>query len=235
MRGVILSLVVLPCLVLGIGIAATGQIKPWTEWSKKEAQKILDYSPWGQTQVLTDKSNTGFAPSTEIGNLSNAARLDYRIRLISAKPIRLAFLRLAQLDTRATPEQVRQMQNFVGMKFDDMIVAAVSFDSKKPQVMGAVLRSFRSGLTAILAQDTYIEVHRQPRNFLKEYHLPAADGRGAKFVFARMGNGEPFIKSKSGNLRFYARFPELPGTDAPVELDGHFKISEMTYEGILEY
>ncbi|MDT7605258.1 MAG: hypothetical protein QOF61_3255, partial [Acidobacteriota bacterium] len=25
--------------------------KPWTEWSKKDAEKILNDSPWGQTQT----------------------------------------------------------------------------------------------------------------------------------------------------------------------------------------
>jgi hypothetical protein len=235
MSGKIHWLGVLLCLLLGIGAAAADKIKPWTEWSKKDAQKILDDSPWGQTQVLTDKSKIGYEPSTALGDLSNAARLNYRIRLISAKPMRLAFLRLAQLDTRAAPGQAKQMQDFVDMDFNDVIVVAVTIDSDQARVMGAAIRSFGSGTTAILAQNTYLEVSGRPRNFLKEYHLPGADGLGAKFVFARMVNGEPFVNPKSGKLRFYAKFPELPGTDTPVEIDWYFKISEMTYGGILEY
>ena len=235
MRGKLMRLMVLLCLVMVIGVAAKGELKPWTEWSKKDAQKILDNSPWGKTQVLTDTSQTGTAPSTAIGDLSNAARLNYRIRFISAKPIRLAFLRLAQLDTRSKPEQVRQLQDFVNMTFDDVIVVAVSFDSMQPRVIGAALRSFNSGVTSILANNTYLQVKGRPSNFLKEYQPPSADGLGAKFIFARVIDGMPFIDPKSGSLRFYAKFPQLTGDDRPVELDWRFKVSEMTYDGILEF
>ncbi len=235
MSGKVFSLPLMLCLVLGVGGAASEKIKPWTEWSQKDAHKILDNSPWGQTQVLTDKSKTGNEPSTDLGDLSNAARVNYRLRLISAKPIRLALLRLAQLDTRATPEQVRQMQTFVDMNFDDVIVVAVAVDTEQPRAMGAVLRSLKSGVTAILAPNTYLAVDGRPRNFLKEYQLPAADGLGAKFIFARTVNGETWLNPKSGKLRFYAKFPELPGRDTPVELDWDFKISNMVYNGIIEY
>ena len=235
MKGINLRLAVLLCMVAALGVEAKDKFKPWTEWSKKDAQKILDYSPWGQTQVLTDNSKIGFTPSTALGDVTNAARLNYRISLISAKPIRLAFLRLAQLDKLATPEQVRQMQSFVDMKFDDMIVLAVSFDSEQSRVIGAALRSFNSGVTSMLAQTTYLSVNRRPRNYLKEYQPPAADGLGAKFIFARMVDGKPYLDPKSGSLQFYAKFPQLAGNDAPVELDWRFNAAEMTYDGIFEY
>jgi len=235
MKGRIPILAVLLCVLTAVAGAAGQKFKPWSEWSKKDAQKILDNSPWGQTQVQTDTSKVGFTPSSGIGDLSNAARLNFRIRLVSAKPIRLAFLRLLQLDTRAAPEQVRQLQEFVDMSFEDVIVVAVSFDSEQPRVIGAALRSFNSGVTSLLAGTTYLAVDGRPRNFLKEYQPPGNDGLGAKFIFARVVDGAPFINSKSGSLRFFARFPQLTGDDKPVELDWRFKISDMTYDGIIEY
>jgi hypothetical protein len=38
------------------------------------------------------------------------------------------------------------------------------------------------------------------------YDAPIADGLGAKFIFPRMVDGEPFLKSNSGTVRFYAEF-----------------------------
>src|SRR5205809_7517695 len=37
--------------------------KPWTEWSKKEAGKTLNESPWGQTQTETDTSQMTYSPT----------------------------------------------------------------------------------------------------------------------------------------------------------------------------
>jgi len=46
----------------GASIFAQKQ-KPWTEWSKKEAEKTLNESPWGQTQTETDTSQMTYSPT----------------------------------------------------------------------------------------------------------------------------------------------------------------------------
>ncbi len=53
----------LPVVLLFLSIAAVGQQKPWTEWTKKEAEKILNDSPWGQTQADTNTSELFFSPT----------------------------------------------------------------------------------------------------------------------------------------------------------------------------
>ncbi len=37
-----------------LSLSAQWNKKPYTEWSEKEAIKLLNDSPWGQTQALTD-------------------------------------------------------------------------------------------------------------------------------------------------------------------------------------
>src|SRR5713226_6491595 len=101
-------------LFLCAGGAMAQKTKPWTEWSEKDAEKILNDSAWGQTQ--TEGSDTSSQPSSasaitatttarrEDQNISAAARVEsgekkepmsvhYRVRLLSAKPIRAAFVR----------------------------------------------------------------------------------------------------------------------------------------------
>src|SRR2546422_5099938 len=43
-------------LTYPIALSAQWNKKPYTEWSEKEATKLLNDSPWGQTQALTDTS-----------------------------------------------------------------------------------------------------------------------------------------------------------------------------------
>ena len=54
-----LPLVMLSALSL-IYVASVGAAqwnkKPYTEWSEKESMKVLNDSPWAQTQTITDTS-----------------------------------------------------------------------------------------------------------------------------------------------------------------------------------
>ena len=74
MRKLIIA-ALLPAL-LSLTVQAQKQLKPWAEWSQKEAQKILNDSPWGQTQTETDTSQMFFSPTNDTGvtrSTSNSA------------------------------------------------------------------------------------------------------------------------------------------------------------------
>src|SRR5438552_3929968 len=86
--------------------------KPFTQWSKNEANKILNDSNWAITQEAridfgTTVRNIAGAPTDESGHLSaqmNGANIpvDYRVtlRLRSALPIRQALVRLKQIEAK---------------------------------------------------------------------------------------------------------------------------------------
>ena len=54
MKKIAIALAVVFALTLVAG--AQKKMKPWTEWSDKDIKKILDDSPWGQTQNETNTS-----------------------------------------------------------------------------------------------------------------------------------------------------------------------------------
>jgi hypothetical protein len=64
------------------------------------------------------------------------------------------------------------------------------------------------------------------RVFLQEYRPPSGDGMGAIFIFPRIVNSKPILDRKSGEVRFYGEFPRL---------NMRFKVSDLMYEGVLEY
>src|SRR5262245_13298179 len=87
------------------GDALGQQNKPWTEWSKKDAEKILSDSPWSQTQVETDTSEMFYSPTSDPrapgvrttgtsgnrqaqGATNQAVNVKYHIRFFSARPVR---------------------------------------------------------------------------------------------------------------------------------------------------
>ena len=56
--------------VIFIVLAMAQRQKPWSEWTEKETEKILNDSPWGQTQVDTNTSEMTYSPTT--GSSGNA-------------------------------------------------------------------------------------------------------------------------------------------------------------------
>lgn len=91
------------------------------------------------------------------------------------------------------------------------------------------MQIFNSVNTGVLKNNTYLETKDGKRVFLQEYIAPINDGMGAKFVFPRTVGEEPFVSPDGGFLRFYCEMAK------DLKLNMRFKISDMTYDGKLEY
>jgi hypothetical protein len=240
-----------------LGSVVIGQEKPWHQWSKADAEKILNHSAWGQTQIETDTSEMVYTPTTggtgSIGR-SDASRgrtgqqqsinnnradrgatnqpvsVNYHIRLLSAKPVRQAFMRVISLaQKKSDPELIDGLNAFVQRDFKDYIVVAVTFDSADARFSGPVLQTFSSARIGTLRNVSYLERKDGKRLFPIEYQPPMNDGLGAKFIFARLVDERPFLSTESGSVRFYSDLaPEI-------KLNVTFKLSDMMYDGKLEY
>jgi hypothetical protein len=245
----IVTVLLLIC-VLTLNANAQKKLKPWTEWSEKETQKMLSDSPWGQTQTDTNTSEMFYSetgrPSTQRGAssrpldspgtsgsdrtnqgaLNQAINTNYRIRLLTAKPIRQAIARQAQLQN---PQLAEQLKAFAEQQTDKYIVVAVNYDSTDQRFTANRMQIFNSINTGVLKNNTYLETKDGQRIFLQQYIAPINDGMGAKFVFPRTLNNEPFVTPQSGYLRFYSDI------DTNIKLNMRFKVSEMIYDGKLEY
>lgn len=94
-------------LTLPSGMQAQWNKKLYTEWSERDAQKLLNDSPWGKTDVFTDPSAMfGRPPNERQPSLAgptqapNATHVNFRIRFLSAKPIRQAISRILELKNK---------------------------------------------------------------------------------------------------------------------------------------
>lgn len=235
------ALAVFVCLALAMGIAFAQKNKPWTQWNAKEAEKILNDSGWGQTQSDVDTTeqtwSVGPRPTDGIGAVNQATGVNFYIRFLSAKPIRQAFLRLAELNpSKITQPELEQLRQFVDTKYDKTIVISVEFDGKDGRFTQPVFQAFTSGITATLKNNTYLDIKGGKRVFLEEYQpLTPGKGGGSKFIFPRIVDDQPVINAKTGDVRFYAEFPKLSGNNKQVKLDMRFKVNAFMYEGVLEF
>lgn len=245
MKKSFVSLFVLAVLVIST-TNAQKKPKPWQEWSRKDAESILNDSGWGKTQVETDTSELMFRPQgapdarsgasnadplrDERGGATNqATSVRYRIRFLSAKPVRQAFARLIALEQTGENAQIKAyLDDFVERKFDRWIAVCVGLESRDQRLLGPVMQALASATTGSLKNTTYLERNDGKRIFLHTYQAPSADGLGAKFIFERIVDERPFLKSDNTEVRFVTEV-------AKVKLNMRYNVKQMMYDGQLEY
>lgn len=228
--------------------AATAQKKdkPWTSWSKKDAEKMLNDSPWAQTQTETDTSQMFYSPTTDPrltgvrntsstdarlgeGATNQAVNVKFHVRFFSARPVRQALARIIELEQKPPPDVIEKLHGFAELKSANSIIVTVTFESNDQRYSGAAMQSFNSAVIGTLKNNTYLERSDGKHLFLEEYVPPGKDGFGARFIFLRYPDEQPFITANIGEVRFYAQFPN------GLKVDRRFKIADMLYEGALEY
>lgn len=210
------------------------------EWSKKYAEKVLTDSPWAQTQVDTNLTEMFYSPTSPNASAPNRStrsvegavnqemKLTYHIRFFSARPIRQALARLYQIQNPDEQKNER-LRTFAEMEPTDLIILTVAFESPDGRFSGKVMQTFNSAVTAILKNKTYLERSDGARLFLQEYVPPGRDGFGARFIFPRNVDGKPFIDQSTREIRFFSEYNES------LILNMRFKVTEMLYNGRLEY
>ena len=232
-------------LILFAASAAAQKTKPWTEWSAKDVEKVMNDSAWGQTQTESEtKQSEDTSAITQVaapkaadrqlsrtgesGEGKQSMSVRYRIRFLSAKPIRAAFVRMVELQG-APPERVTQLRTFVDRDFGDYVVVTITMDGNDQKRMAPAMAEISNADATVLKTTTYLERKDGKRVALMDYRAPTQDGLGAKFVFPRTVDGKPFIEATSGEVRFATEVGKV------VKVSKRFKVSEMMYDGKLEY
>jgi hypothetical protein len=234
--------IALVTLMAAAAVAQKKDEKSWTDWSKKDAEKILSDSPWAKTQTDTDTSEMFFTPGSggpDVGRNSpgnrefhgatnQAVNVQFVVRLFSARPVRQALARLIEINNKPPADVIAKLHSFAEMQSTNSIIVTVTFDSTDQRYQREVMQAFNSAVTSTLKNDAYLQRSDGKQLFLEEYVPPGKDGFGARFIFLREVDGQPFVKDATGELHFYAKYPE------GIKVDRRFKLSEMMYQGQLE-
>jgi hypothetical protein len=224
-------------------VVAQKQTKPYQEWSEKEVDKLLDNSPWAKTQIETDTSEMFYKPDgvsargpvtseqrAANGANNQAVSTNYRIRFLTARPVREALARKILLAQKTpNPDLAIQLSNFVEATSSNYIVVSVDFDTKDARQRNIPAQAFAAAVLATLKSRTYLDRNDGKRVFLLDYRAPSGDNLGAKFIFPRFVDEKPFLTTDFTQVRFYSEI------SSRVKLDVRFKIADMQYNGNLEY
>ena len=232
-------LIVLLAIYLAVSsTVAQKKLKPWKNWSQTEAEKVLTDSPWAHPQVdmeLADPNRLNRSRVVGIGNEDartrlNEERVAYYIRFYSARPIRQAFIRLLQLKQKdLDPQTLDRMNTFAEKQPEDSVVIAVHVDGPDTKPIEKVMQVLRTETTGNLRSDSYLERSDGKRVYMTEYVPPGKDGVGARFVFPRKLDGQPFLTSKFSTIRF------ISDLGNSIKFDMIFKVKEMIMDGEVEY
>jgi hypothetical protein len=154
--------------------------------------------------------------------------ISYHVRFLSAKPIRQAFARMIEIQEKDSKSVRDQLGPFVERDFSDYIVVSVAFEAPDRRQSGPAFQAFSSATIGTLKNQAYLERSDGQRLFVIDYKPPINDGLGAKFVFPRTVDGQPFL-TDSGDVRFFAQLSDK------ITLSTKYKLHDMMYEGKLEY
>lgn len=246
-------------LAMTIAASAQKENYSWMELPRKDAERLLANSPWSHTQTDTDVSEQFYSPTrpgtagiaqstarntttsgsgqqsvnnnrADRGALNGDVRTTYRISFLSARPIRQAFAKMILSAEREPNEQLaRQLQDFVERDFSSYVVVAVTIESSDGRILGPIMQAINAASTSSLKNNTYLERQDGKRMFLTQYIAPISDNLGAKFIFPRLVDGEPFLQPNSGNVRFFAQFNDS------FKLNMVYKVRDMIFDQKLEY
>lgn len=222
------------CLAAAASVVGQKQPKPWKEWSKTDAQKVLKDSAWAHLQVdqdfLEPTPLTRPIDSSVDTRLKQNEGMTYGIRFFSARPVRRAFVRLIQLQKKdLAPDVMSRLNAFAEAPSEDSIIIAVTIENPDANLLGKAMQIIRNVTTADLKNLTYLERNDGKRIFLEEYVPPGGDGFGARFIFPRMVDGKPFLSSETSMVRFVSNI------DSSIRLQMTYKVQEMMLDGQLEY
>jgi hypothetical protein len=172
------------------------QAKPYQQWTKSEAMKVLEESPWAQV-VAQSGPVVNFG-----GGDTNTNDAVYALRLRSSLPVRQALLRLRQLS-----EKYDQMSDKKKAEFDEKNRALVECPACADNYVIAMIPPYAADARALKLERTKLYVRlMDDRGRTRELvHLiaPKTAGQEVILFFPRFDEkGEPLITPASKKLVF---------------------------------
>jgi hypothetical protein len=204
--------------------------KPYTSWTKAEAESVLRDSPWARPQSLkirvgsrtrrvagapltTDDSGSPAIASADLGGAEAPVDFTFTLRLRSSRRVREALVRLRQLEADYDRMSAEKRAAFdVQPKIKGLLDCPACLDNyvltlsaKSAESPGAdpVFSSLKGARLADLQRYVYIADERGGRRQLVHFIPPKTPGDEATFFFPRLDDkGAPLLTPSSRELFF---------------------------------
>lgn len=237
------------------GHAPGQQDKPFSQWTRQEAEKILN--EWSITQEVRIKYDgrnrpvaggpprpAGIETTSEQSTISSAgaeAPVDFQftVRLRSALPVRQALARLRQLEARYERMDEKERAAFDARTKGlvdcpacaDNYVLTVSSRSTQSPGADPVFSLFKGGRLADLQRYIYIANEQGERRALIHFVPPRAPGEEATFFFPRLDEkGLRLLTPENRELIF-----NLTNNEVNIVTNFRISVSKLTRDGRVEF
>ncbi|MGA7785765.1 MAG: hypothetical protein WB997_14070 [Candidatus Acidiferrales bacterium] len=221
--------------------------KNWKEWSKGECNKILDDSPWAQRKIVENSSALTSQPSASrtvdpsLGGTSNlgAGEVTYRVRLLSAEPVREAMIRQEQIEKnydKMTDDQKKSFDAQMDQKMakhPDSILIHVIFEGNTANLKTSLATYWESFPSDAIPQDVYITTDGGTRILPRSYTVKMAENE-FDLVFPRSSNDQPVVAPGAKSVKLMIKNPKI-GDFKEKMITFEFKLDKMSFGGKLEY
>ena len=228
--------------------------KPFNQWSKKEAETVLNDSQWARKQEIRIKfdketqaaagsySGTSEGKATQsITEVTSQPPVDFifTMRLRSALPVRQALVRLRQLQTDIEKKSAKELAAFDAQTkgilecpaCSENYVVTLSCKSTNSPGADAVYTVFKGGREADLQRFVYIANDHGDRRPLVHFVAPRAAGDEAIFFFQRFDDkGMPLLSVDSKDL-----FVNLNDNQANSISNFKFDVAKLVLNGKVEF
>jgi hypothetical protein len=241
-----------PALVAWAQDPLTG--KPFKQWSKGEAEKVLNDSAWAahqEVRIQFDKevqkaagSYSGVSAATASQSQTEvshdvAVDFTFTMRLRSALPVRQAIVRLRQLQTDIEKMSARELAAFDAQTKGLLecpacsanYVVTLSSKSKNSPGADAVYSTFKGGRLADLQRYVYLANEKGERRGLVHFVPPKVPGDEATFFFPRLNDkGEPLLTPENKTL-----FVNVTDMQANSVSNFRFDVAKLLSNGNVEF
>jgi hypothetical protein len=202
-RLVKMAISVLILAVIPISAADFWEEKDYTTWSEKECMKLLRKSPWAFYESFRTTANLG---STETGVRETTEIIEFR--LLTAKPIRMAFGRLQLLQKPNDEALKEQISRYVEAPSGDEILVQVSCRTIPAAGFWSNLHAFFARAVLSTFVDTTHLISADGEHVPMIGYLPWTEERpNAVFVFPRLAeNEEPYFTGNEKSIALRSEF-----------------------------
>jgi hypothetical protein len=240
----ILGLTVTVAILIAAALATDfWQSKPYTEWTKREVERITTSSPWAQTVVLRKanmaqiRRQTGkFATGAGEGEGTPDPEVDYAISLRTARPIREALVRESalsqkyeQMDATAKAQFDQKWSQFLAQRFPDKVIINVKYSSNTTDVDRQLAAYWQSQTLDTVKVETYLNGPDGER--LPPIAFWAGKGASREFqlAFAR-----PAEAPRNASFSIEFKHPDV--TDQPSSrITARFNVKDLEYRGEITF
>ncbi|MEP6817960.1 MAG: hypothetical protein ABJA18_00405 [bacterium] len=232
--------------------------KPFQEWSKKEAEQVLEDSPWAVKQEVRLKFASqarrvagGTVPSDTTGGLidttSNTAEMggaeapvdfQFTLRLRSALIVRQAVVRLKQLEPNSDTSEKGRAALEARLKgllecpaCQQNYVLTLSAKSKERPGADPIFTAFKGGRLADLQRYVFIANGRGERRDLIHFVPPKTPGDEAVFYFPRFNEkGDPLLTSTDTAL-----IANFTNNDVNMNINFRIDVAKLIMNGQVDF